>query len=59
MTGHNMKGVQVVAGALAQGADQQHDAEQADLDRQHQATSQQADLENQQKIIKMRPAVGR
>ena len=59
MTGHNMKGVQVVAGALAQGADQAHDAEQADLDRQHQATSQQADLENQQKIIKMRPAVGR
>ena len=59
MQGHAMKGVQVVAGALAQGADHEHDAEQADLDRQHQATSQQADLENQQKIVKMRPAVGR
>ena len=56
MRGHDMKGAQIVAGALSQGADQQHDAEQADLDRQQQASSQQADLENQQKIIKMRPA---
>ena len=59
MTGHDMKGVQIVAGALSQGADQQHEAEQADLDRQQQASSQQADIDNQQKIVKMRPAGGR
>ena len=59
MTGHDMKGAQIVAGALSQGADQQHEAEQADLDRQQQASSQQADIDNQQKIVKMRPAGGR
>ena len=59
MTGHDMKGAQIVAGALSQGADQQHDAEQADLDRQQQASSQQADIDSAQKIVRMRPAGGR
>ena len=59
MTGHDMKGAQIVAGALSQGADQAHDAEQNDLDRQQQSASQAADIDNQQKIVRMRPAVGR
>ena len=59
MTGHGMKGAQIVAGALSQGADQDHEAEQNELDRQHQATTTAATLGNQQKIAKMRPAVGR
>jgi hypothetical protein len=70
MTGHGMKGAQIIAGALSQGADQGHEAEQNDLDRQqeaqqsdldreHQAAVTAATLGNQQKIAKMRPAVGR
>jgi hypothetical protein len=56
MTGHDMKGAQIVAGALSQSADQAHDAEQNDLDRQQQNASQAADIDNQQKIVRMRPA---
>jgi hypothetical protein len=59
MTGHGMKGAQIVAGALAQGADQDHEAEQNDLDRQHQAATTAATLGNAQKIARMRPSVGR
>ena len=59
MTGHGMKGAQIVAGALSADADHEHDAEQADLDRQHQETVTAATLGNQQKIAKMRPPVGR
>ena len=59
MTGHGMKGAQIVAGALSQGADQEHEAEQAELDRQHQAATTAATLGQQEKIAKMRPAVGR
>ena len=59
MTGHGMKGAQIVAGALSQGADQDHEAEQADLDRQHDEATTAATLGNQQKIAKMRPAVGK
>jgi hypothetical protein len=44
---------------LSQSADQAHDAEQNDLDRQQQSASQAADIDNQQKIVRMRPAIGR
>ena len=59
MTGHGMKGAQIVAGALSQGADHEHEAEQADLDRAHQVATTAATLGSQQKIAKMRPSVGR
>ena len=59
MTGHGMKGAQIIAGALSQDADHDHEAEQAALDRQHQETVTAATLGNQQKIAKMRPSVGR
>jgi hypothetical protein len=59
MSGHGMKGAQIVAGALSQNADHEHEAEQADLDRQHQQTVTAATLGSQQKIAKMRPRVGR
>ena len=58
MTGHGMKGAQIIAGALSQGADHEHEAEQADLDRQHEETVTAATLGNQQKIAKMRPRPG-
>ena len=38
MTGHDMRGAQIVAGALSQDADHDHEAEQNDLDRQHEET---------------------
>jgi hypothetical protein len=70
MTGHNLAGAKLVAGALSQDADQDHEAEQNDLDRQHDemttaatlsqnAAMNQAKLGAQQKIAKMRPARGR
>jgi hypothetical protein len=70
MTGHNLAGAKLVAGALSQDADQDHEAQQNDLDRQHDemttaatlsqnAAMNQAKLGAQQKIAKMRPARGR
>ena len=66
MTGHDMKGAQIVAGALSGDADREHEADQADLDRQHDELTTAATLGNQQtmnteklgaqqKIAKMRP----
>ena len=66
MTGHDMKGAGIVAGALSQGADHEHEAEQNDLDRNHEAMTTAATLSLQgamnreklgsaQKIAKMRP----
>ena len=59
MVGNGMKGAQIVAGALSQRADHEHEAEQADIDRTHQLATTAATLGSQQKIAKMRPAVGR
>ena len=50
-----MKGAQIVAGALSQSADQQHEAEQNDLDRQQQSATTDATLQSQQKIAKFKP----
>ena len=66
MTGHDLKGAGIVAGALSQGADHEHEAEQNDLDRQHEEMTTAATLSQQgamneaklgsaQKIAKMRP----
>ena len=58
MTGHAVKGVGVLAGALAGDADRAHEAQQSDLDRQHAAATTAATLGNQQTIAKMRPKPG-
>jgi hypothetical protein len=58
MTGHSMTGAKTVMGALAGDADRQQEADQADLDRQHQAATTDATLGNQVKIAKMRPKPG-
>ena len=59
MTGHaagiHNTHAKIVAGALSQGADQQHEAEQAGLDRRLDATKTAATLGNQQTLAKMKP----
>ena len=58
MTGHAMTGVGMLADRAGQEADQQHEATQNDLDRQHQAMTTDATLRNQQTIAKMKPKPG-
>ena len=58
MTGHAMTGVGMLADRAGQESDQEHEATQADLDRQHQAMTTDATLRNQQTIAKMKPKPG-
>jgi hypothetical protein len=59
MTGHaagiHNTHAKLIAGALSQGADQDHEAEQNTLDRRLDATKTAAALGNQQTLAKMKP----
>ena len=55
MTGHAVSTGKILSSAVLDEAGRQHDAEQARLDRQHQATTTAATLAQQEKIAKMRP----
>jgi hypothetical protein len=55
MSGVGATHLKTIAGALSQDASQEHEAEQANLDRQHQTATTEATLGAQQKIAKMRP----
>jgi hypothetical protein len=59
MTGHaagiHNTHAKLIAGALSQGVDHEHDAEQAGLDRQLDATKTAATLGNAQTLAKMKP----
>ena len=58
MTGHAMTGVGMLADRAGQESDQAHEAQQSDLDRQHQAITTDATLRNQQTLAKMKPKPG-
>ena len=58
MTGHAMTGVGMLADRAGQESDQAHEAQQSDLDRQHQAMTTDATLRNQQTLAKMKPKPG-
>ena len=55
MTGHAVKGAGILAGALDGSADREHEAQQSDLDRQHQTETTEATLGNQRTLAKMKP----
>ena len=55
MQGHAMTGVGMLADAAAGDADRQHESTESALDRQHQAATTSATLDNAQKIAKMKP----
>jgi len=55
MTGHAVKGAQIVAGALTADADHAHESQENALDRDHDALTTAATLENQQQMAKMKP----
>jgi hypothetical protein len=55
MTGHAVKGAQIVAGALTADADHAHESQENALDRDHDALTTAATLQNQQQLAKMKP----
>jgi hypothetical protein len=55
MTGHAVKGAQIVAGALTADADHAHESQENALDRDHDALTTAATLSQQEKIAKMKP----
>jgi hypothetical protein len=55
MTGHAVKGAQIVAGALTADADHAHESQENALDRDHDALTTAATLNNQQTLAKMKP----
>jgi hypothetical protein len=55
MTGHAVKGAQIVAGALTADADHAHESQENALDRDHDALTTAATLQNQQTLAKMKP----
>jgi hypothetical protein len=55
MTGHAVHGAQIVAGALTADADHDHESRENALDRDHEALTTAATLQNQQQLAKMKP----
>jgi hypothetical protein len=55
MTGHAVKGAGIVAGALTADADHAHESQENALDRDHDALTTAATLNNQQQMAKMKP----
>jgi hypothetical protein len=56
MTGHAVKGAQIVAGALTADAGHAHESQENALDRDHEAMTTAATLQNQQQLAKMKPS---